>query len=352
MVKSLRLQNYRSYIDKSFEFGPDLNIIVGPNGSGKTNLLEALLVLCVNSSYRAKDVELIGHNNDWARVDGVFDQEDRVCKIERNGESSKKTFLINNSEVHRLTQKKKLPVVLFEPNELQLFAGGPDKRRDFLDDLLEMLHPEYGTIRRQYKRSLAQRNRLLKTQHGNVRKQLFVWDVRLSELGGQIVEHRRKIIDDFNQKLTKIYGELSDSKANTKLVYESNVNGAHYSSALLHKLEQHTELDLARGFTAYGPHRDDIQALLDGHSLQDSASRGETRTLVLSMKIAQINMIEAVYEAKALLLFDDVFSELDAKRRQLLTKVISKNHQTFITTTDADVLIKRFNDSCKIIRTN
>ncbi len=349
MVKSLRLRNYRSYIDKSFIFGPAVNIIVGPNGSGKTNLLEALLVVCTHSSYRAKDVDLIYHNKEWARIDAVFEKEDRTFRIEREGDGSRKTLLINNLAVHRVTRKKKLPVVLFEPNELQLFSNGPDKRRDFLDELLEMLYLEYGSIRRQYRRSLSQRNRLLKTQPSNVGKQLFVWDIRLSELGGQIVAYRQRLINDFNKDLPAVYRALSASSVPTLVAYQSSINGADYSSALLHKLEQHVELDLMRGFTAYGPHRDDMQASIAGHSLQDSASRGEIRTLILAIKIIQIQMVERAYGAKALLLFDDVFSELDAKRRRLLTKLISRDHQTFITTTNADVVVSTLKNKHTII---
>jgi DNA replication and repair protein RecF len=191
---------------------------------------------------------------------------------------------------------------------------------------------------------LAQRNVLLKSQPRDLHQQLFVWNVRLSELGGQIARERHELIKRFNSRLSDLYGRLAAAEHEAVLVYMSKFAAEGYESALLHKLESSTELDVLRGFTAYGPHRDDFSVQLDGHEASTAASRGETRTIVLALKILELQLLEELRAARPLLLLDDVFSELDAKRRAALTTFVS-DYQTFITTTDADVVAQHFTSS-------
>jgi DNA replication and repair protein RecF len=246
-----------------------------------------------------------------------------------------------------MTLPKTVPVVLFEPNHLLLLHGGPELRREFMDELLEQLIPGYASLRRQYRRALAQRNALLKQENARD-SQLFAWNLRLSELGGQIAVHRLELVKQMNRRFPALYKDLSRSKVATKLVYTSNCLADQYGSDLLHKLEQSQARDYQRGFTGYGPHRDDLVIYMDGKPAEQTASRGETRTLLLALKLIELKLIESVRGSKPLLLLDDVFSELDGSRRKALTEVIS-DYQTFITTTDADVVIQHFMDKCHII---
>jgi DNA replication and repair protein RecF len=348
MIQDIRLQNFRSYHDESFEFDPGVNIIVGPNASGKTNLLEGILLLARGSSYRAKDAELIRHKKPWARLDGRTDHHKRTLKLIRNqNELVSKDFVINDQTIRRMTLPKTVPVVLFEPNHLLLLHGGPELRREFMDELLEQLIPGYASLRRQYRRALAQRNALLK-QERTRDSQLFAWNLRLSELGGQIAVHRVELVKQMNRRFPALYKDLSRSKVVTKLVYTSNCLADQYGSDMLHKLEQSQARDYQRGFTGYGPHRDDLVIYMDGKPAEQTASRGETRTLLLALKLIELKLVEAVRGAKPLLLLDDVFSELDGSRRKALTEAIS-DYQTFITTTDADVVVQHFMSACNII---
>jgi len=341
MITDLRLQHFRSYQDAQFSFSPGVTIIVGPNASGKTNLLEAVLVVARGSSYRAKDVELLGHDAPWARLDAMTDSSaKRVIKLTAEP-SPTKVFEIDDQTVTRLHQSKTLPVVLFEPNHLLLMSGSPDLRRTFLDDLIEQTEPGFGATRRHYKRVLYQRNTLLKKNPSDLTQQLFVWNIRLSELGGQIAKRRHALVERFNERLPELYRSLAARDNTLNISYASRFNTQTYESQLLHKLESSTELDVLRGFTAYGPHRDDISVLIDGKPLQETASRGETRTLVLALKILELQLLEEARGIKPILLLDDVFSELDASRRQALTKYVEP-YQTFITTTDADVINEYF----------
>ena len=208
MISSIRLQHFRSYSDTTFQLDPSVNIIVGPNASGKTNLLEAVLVVARGGSYRAKDADLLRFEAPWARLDAITSQHARVVKMQaENG--FKKTFEIDGATLQRLTQQRMLPIVLFEPDHLQLLSGSPDGRRAFLDDLIEQTLPGFGAIRRHYKRVLAQRNALLKKNPPNLREQLFVWNLRLSELGGQIARERAKLVSHFNERAGSLYSSLA-----------------------------------------------------------------------------------------------------------------------------------------------
>lgn len=345
MITDLRLQHFRSYEDGAFELGPGVNIIVGPNASGKTNLLEAVLVLARGGSYRAKDIDLVAHGAEWARLDADLPDGKRVVKMQIAGENKvAKTFEIDEQPFSRLSPARTMPVVLFEPNHLLLLSSSPDLRRTFLDDLLEQTVPTFGATRRHYKRVLAQRNALLKRNPHSLREQLFVWNIRLGELGGQIVRERSKLVERFQDRLGGLYERLAGKDYAVSMSYRSQFTPEQYETSLLHKLESSIELDMVRGFTAYGPHRDDLELFISGHAVQEAASRGETRTMVLALKVLELQLLEESRGAKPLLLLDDVFSELDGRRRQSLTGFL-QDYQTFITTTDADMVVEHFTDS-------
>ncbi len=348
MLTGIRLQKFRSYMDASFEIAPGVNIIVGPNASGKTNLLEAILVSGLGSSYRAQDADLVGFEQEWARIDADTVEGTRTTKLIVEPVSIRKEFIIQDQSFKRLSLQKTLPVVLFEPNHLQLLTGSPDMRRDYLDNLLEQLVSGYATLRRQYKRTLAQRNRLLKQGKQQAGSQLFAWNIRLSQIGGEIAAHRIRLVESINKDIEDIYRNLSHTKAKVTVQYTATCRIDQYSSDMLHKLEESINQDFERGFTSKGPHRDNIQIELNGHVLQDAASRGETRTMLLALKICELRLIEAERGHKPILLLDDVFSELDGARRKALTEVL-KGYQTFITTTDADVVVEHFLGDCNVI---
>lgn len=336
MIADIRLQHFRSYDDASFGFEPGVNVVAGPNASGKTNLLEAILVVSRGSSYRARDAELMQFGAPWARLEAHADTHDHVVKLQADG-MTVKSFVIDEQPLSRLHPSKMLPVVLFEPNHLLLLSGSPDLRRSFMDDLIEQTDLRFGSVRRHYKRVLAQRNSLLKQRPRNLAEQLFVWNVRLGELGGQIARQRAELVAQLNKQISELYSEVAQHPTKVELEYASRFRPEQYESDLVHKLETSTELDAQRGFTAYGPHRDDLAASINGHPVQEAASRGEARTLVLALKLLELQLIEQARGTKPMLLLDDVFSELDSARRHSLTTFL-RSYQTFITTTDADIV--------------
>ncbi|HET7827707.1 MAG TPA: DNA replication/repair protein RecF, partial [Candidatus Saccharimonadales bacterium] len=344
MISSIRLQNFRSYSDDSFEFEPGVNIVIGPNASGKTNLLEAVLVLARGTSFRARDGELIKFGKAWARLDGSFEERLRTLKLEPPA----KTFILDDKPYRRLGLEKTVPVVLFEPSHLQLLSRGPDQRRDYFDDLLERAQPTFKSLSASYKRSLAQRNALLKRGRRQAAPQLFAWNIRLSELGSQIAQARQNLADEINQGLAKAYGQIAKAKLSAEIKYDSQFPAGNYASRLLHKLETSLERDLERGFTGSGPHRDDFIFYLNKQSAAQTASRGETRSLVLALKLFELKLIEQARDQKPIFLLDDVFSELDGARRRALVARLA-THQTIITTTDADAVLEYFSETQNLI---
>lgn len=341
MLTSIRLQNFRSYRDASFEFEPGVNIIVGPNASGKTNLLEAVMVAMGSGSFRVRDSDLLRFGMDWTRLDSNLGKHARTVKFTRDDERIDKHYEIDNDKLRRLVLERTVPVVLFEPNHLQLISRGPEQRRFYFDDVLERTEPGYKSLSAKYRRALAQRNALLKTDRTQAAKQLFAWNVRLSQLGEQIVAARLRLIEEINKSLAKTYNKIAGSRTKASLVYESPLALGSYSSSLLSKLQKTETEDFMRGFTGHGPHREDITILLKSKPAAVTASRGELRSIVLALKIIELGLLEKARGQKPIFLLDDVFSELDAARRQHLVRYL-KDYQTLITTTDADSVIEYF----------
>lgn len=346
MIKTLRLQHFRSYNDASFEFEDGVNIVVGPNASGKTNLLESILVLCRGESYRASDTDLVKHDESWSRLDADTAAGNRAIKLEITNNKAQKSYVINETNLKRLPYNRTIPVVLFEPNHLLLLTQSPDLRRGYLDEVLEQTIPAFTQLRRDYKRTLSQRNRLLK-QNANP-DDYFVWNVRLSELGGQIASARQQFVSSNTNELNTLYNRLVENEHTIEMSYKTSLPVDSYGSSMLRTLEQNLAKDQERGFTTVGPHRDDLALSIDGHELALAASRGETRTVLLALKLLEVQAIEKARNQKPILLLDDVFSELDGARRRNLTDYL-QDHQTFITTTDADIVVQHFLDNCTVI---
>ena len=345
MLQSLELQNIKSYTDGLFQFTDKVNIVVGPNASGKTNLLESIHLLCTGSGFKAEaDSHMINRSAEWARIDAVFDGIERIVKIKL--EPFSKLFILDDLEKKRLSTNTTIPIVLFEPNHMLLLAKEPERRRTYIDIVLKQINPGYNQLLTRYKRVLAQRNRILK-QDNIAREQLFVWDLQLSELAGKIVDTRVQYLSDSNKTLSTKYQSVSGNDESLQMEYDSVIDAGQYANNLAQKLSDSFELDKLRGHTGAGPHRDDIKILLDGRDARSNASRGETRSVVLALKITELEHVEQYTGKKPLLLLDDVFSELDGKRRRTLASSL-QNYQTFITTTDADVVMEHFTD-CNII---
>ena len=342
MISDIRLQQYRSYKDATFKLSPGVNVVVGPNASGKTNLLESLFVVGRGRSYRATDQELIMHGELWSRIDFSYSGDRLSLKLNLLG-TPVKQFVVNDKALSRFGDAARVPVILFEPNHLNLLFGPPEDRRRYLDDILEQIESPFCKLKKDYEKVLRQRNSLLK--RGLVRKdEIFPWDVRLGHLGGLIVASRLKLINELNKDIEQVYEAIASRRAVIDLSYKTKFKVDQYESQLLKKLEQSFELDVLRGFTASGPHRDDLDVTINGKSITAVASRGETRTIMIGLKTLEAEIVSRNLENNPIILLDDVFGELDKNRTKRLMSSLGR-YQSVITTTDFDYVPKLDNNA-------
>ncbi len=342
----LLLKNFRSYESLSSELSPGVNIVVGPNASGKTNLLEAVLVVSQGATYKGADQDLIKFGEDWVRIEARSKDHHRAVKIS----GAQKEIELDEVKLKRMPLEKTVPITLFEPDHLRMVYGPPETRRNYLDDILKQTTPGIKSVMAKYKRALSQRNRLLKSLKKPSDDHFFVWDVKLSEYGAKLSSERAALIDKINSRSSEIYSELSGSKTKLAVKYDRTVVGSDYASTMLKGLQGNLIKDFERGFTTIGPHREDFSFALGGHEASTSASRGETRTMVLMCKLVEMLIIEDMRDERPILLLDDVFSELDSSRRMALTEYL-KDYQTIITTTDADSIVQHFLGDYNVIPT-
>ncbi len=328
MISRISLKNFRSYTAATFEFSSKTNIIIGKNGVGKTNILEAINILATGHSFRVGDKDVIQYEKKQTKINGVFNDKSRELSIY---DEKSKEFTIQNTKHKRINFSQTIPIVLFEPEFMQIVSKGPDKRREYFDNVLTKIHPTYQTILNKYKRSLSQRNNLLKSQSFS-QDEMFVWNIKISELGGQIALLRLQLLNEINQIISEIYSDLADKKSEIEISYITKINQNNYSDSLLKGLEKNITLDKITGFTSLGTHRDDFKFVINNKDANISASRGENRTLLLALKIIETKLIEKARDTSPILLLDDVFSELDADRQAKLVDFLYEK-QVIITTT-------------------
>jgi DNA replication and repair protein RecF len=349
-VEGLVLTNFRSYAQAEFELHPEVTIVAGPNASGKTNLLESLYVLAVTKSFRAHDRDLVRHEQDHFRVVArVGEMEYALGMSTADGSVTKK--VTHDGTPRPLTgHVGALQVTLFEPTELELVAGPPEGRRRYLDFLLSQTDRGYLRTLQLYRRVLKQRNALLSGfEVGQIREQIFTWDLRLAELAAEIYRRRQELITVLNGMVPGLYGEVAGAPEAVEFQYAPSVSG-DYSEEFAEALTRNLPRDLAAGFTTIGPHREDFKVAFKNNDIMAVASRGEVRTVVLAMKLAELAYAEAQTGVRPVLLLDDVFSELDGRRRGYLLERLSE-HQTLITTTDADSVTRAWSRPHAVIET-
>ena len=331
VLKTLRVQNFRTHSDFILEIGEKSTLISGANGSGKTSLLEAIYFALQGTSFRSSNKEILRNDgSSWFRID-LKDSKDSLRTIIFNDavQKSKKQFLVDGNKKARLSANLRIPVVLFEPDDLQLLSGSPTRRRNFLDYFLSQIFPSFQLALARYNKALKQRNNLLK--RNNVSKdELFPWNLMLAEYGAEIISKRQDFLELLNSKIEEVYFEISGVKDEIKIDY---LGEKVSKNEILAILSENIERDKILGYTNFGPHKHDIQFIFNKKPAQNVASRGENRSLVLALKFIETDILADLTSKRPIVLLDDVFSELDDDRQKLLTKHFSK-YQTIITSTN------------------
>ena len=345
-IDRLVVTGFRSYDELVLEPPPGPQILYGANAAGKTSLVEALVVLARGGSHRAADPELIAWSAELARLEaGVShgaghgpDVVEVVIPRPAVGAAARKRIRINGVPRRAPALGQALQVVLFAPEEMLLVVGSPGLRRAALDALAAARSPAHGRALATYGRALAQRNSLLRSiREGTAgREQLPYWDALLIEEGGAIVAGRLAALAALAEPLAAAHAEIAPGEGRLTMGYLTNAPVGPDESpaqAIRRRLAETADKELWNGATLVGPHRDDIAFRLDDRPLAAFASRGQQRTAILALKLAEVDLLTSPEGEPPLLLLDDVFSELDPLRRAHLVRRIQALPQAFITTT-------------------
>lgn len=323
LIKTIRVQHIRAHKKYSLDIASDVTVITGPNGSGKTSLVEALYIALRGVSFKGVDNDILERNASWYRVDVTFDDNTtRTVKFDPKRSTGRKQFIVDNKTHYRLPAQHKYPVVLFEPDDLRLLSGSPVRRRQFIDRFIAQLDPHYTISLTRYERALKQRNALLKQQTSG--DSLFAWDISLSQYGAYIIDQRIRFISELNKRLNSTYKTISHTNDTITISY-SHLPHANTKQKLLSDLHYYAHKDKLLGFTSSGPHRHDILFEFNRSPALVVASRGEVRSVVLALKFLEVEIIESITHRKPVVLLDDVFSELDQSRQKYLIGATKKN---------------------------
>ena len=332
-IKKVTLNNFRNYEKQEVELENNLNIFYGNNAQGKTNILEAIFLCAFAKSFRTKkEEELIRFNEEKAFIEIEFEKTDREGKIKLEI-SDKKYFSVNGVKVKKLSEiVGKINIVMFNPDNIEIVKDGPVKRRRFLDMLISQLKPSYLYNINLYTKTLEQRNAYLRQiKYENKSKEMLeIWNEKLAELNEKIYRERSVIINKLTNKIQKIHNEITDEKEIINLKYKSNCSN---KNDILKRLKENESLDIQRGYTSVGIHRDDFEIFINENLVDIYGSQGQQRTSILSLKLAEVEVIYEEIGEYPILLLDDFMSELDEKRRMKFISTI-KNNQVLITCTD------------------
>jgi DNA replication and repair protein RecF len=334
-VRALRAVGFRNLARLELVPGPRLNVIAGDNGQGKSNLLEAIHYAATLRSFRGAGTdELVATGSEEAHVAIVAEASPlpRTLEVGLRRGQARSPKLDGKRPRSGLAWLGVLPAVLFHPGDLALAQGGPEGRRTLLDEVLSEIDPTYATTLASYVKALRSRNRLLKDEPVNVRA-VTAFDGVLAASGAILGQARARLVADLAPRATEVWHELFETTVPLEIAFAPRVEPSE--KALLTALAESLPKDLARGFTAEGPHADDVVLRVKDKSAKHHASQGQQRALVLALKVAELDVLSQRTGRVPLLLLDDVSSELDATRNRRFFGLLARmGGQVFLTTTD------------------
>ena len=352
ILKNLLLKNYRNYEQIEISFEPGLNVFIGENAQGKTNLLEALHFCAALRSFRTrKDKELIKNNQDHAYIKLETSNQDGEQKLELLlTEDQKKRVRKNGLSVTTISDVMgTVKAVLFSPEDLKVVKDGPQERRQFMDSEIIQISPRYYHSLKRYQKVIKQRNQLLKSPT-ITEEQLAIWDDQLSGHGATVIQLRHRFLQDLLAFANPIHTEITDNKEKIKLDYKPGIalpkdwikfDLGELQRHFINELKKSRKMDLYQKTTHQGPHRDDVHFSINEMDVRKYGSQGQKRTLVLSLKLAVLEWMKQESGEYPVLMMDDVTSELDKRRQEYLFRYL-KPIQTFVTTTHLEDPIKQY----------
>ena len=347
-LKHFIAQNYRNLQQFEVDFDPNVNIFIGQNAQGKTNLLEAIYFLALTRSHRtSNDKELIAFGKDYANVSGHIYKSQVDLSLRVLITTKGKKVWVNRVEQAKLSKYVgQLNAILFSPEDLDLIKGAPNLRRRFMDQEFGQISAEYLYFAGKYKQVLQQKNNYLKQlAKGEAHDTMFleVLSDQLAGVAAEIIVRRFQFLNYLDQYARDAYAHISTSAEKLEVIYRPSVKEISVKDSVeevyhkvLNNFQKNQKLEILKGTTLSGPHRDDIEFELDGKNAHLYGSQGQQRTIALSIKLAEIQLVHQLTDEYPLLLLDDVMSELDHNRQSALLNYIHGKTQTFITTTDLE----------------
>lgn len=341
------MKNFRNYSETEIEFDEKLNILLGQNGQGKTNILEALYLNAFGKSFRTskdKDMVKFGENGFYVRsLSKLKDLDEKIEILFKDGE---KTIKINNNGIKRLSELLSyIHIVVFSPEDLKIVKDDPQKRRNFLDITLCKTRPVYLSFISNYKKALLHKNILLKENNPSM-DMVDIWNLELAKYGSRVIRERWNFIKKLRVISSKIHNDISNGKENLDIFYENNIleksiikeiesdlELQFIEQKFLEKLEENKKNEIFRKTSLLGPHRDDIIIKVNGENARTYGSQGQQKTAALSLKLSEIEIMSEEISEDCILILDDVLSELDESRQKYLIKSF-KGIQTFISATE------------------
>lgn len=332
-IKKIELENYRNIFSLSLDLNPGVNVFVGDNAQGKTNIIESIWLFSACKSFRTtNERDMIMSDKENSVVTGTFEKNGRDYKAEiKLSRQKRREITLNGIKVRPKELLGQFASVLFFPEHLSLIKDGPEERRKFLDFSISQIKPRYYDILAEYNKVIAQRNRLLKDEYPDIGV-LDIYDMKAAKLSCIISKTRSTYTAKLEQKAKDVMAEISGGKEILSLGYETEATS--FSEAeMLEILRKNRETDLRVGYTSVGAHKDDLRIYINDMEAKNFASQGQQRSCVMSMKLAEAEMLYELYGEYPLILFDDVFSELDMYRKNYITEKI-RGKQVIVTTCD------------------
>lgn len=342
-IKTLSLSNFRNYEKLDLEFSNFLNIIYGLNGSGKTNLIEAIYLLSLTKSFRINnDKVMIKKGCLKAKVKGKIFKNNDLSTYGVEISNDGKKVLINDQKQDKISDYvSRINVILFNPSDTRIIDDAPSARRKLLNIEISSIYKEYLLVLANYDHILKQRNFYLRGMYVNANYETTYLDIltkKLIEYGKKIAKYREEFIEQINIYITDIYSSIFE-KGTLKVKYVSSYKGKDQDT-LFSKYKKNYQKELSVGKTLEGIHHDDIEFILDNNNLKEWGSEGQRKNAIISFKLAELNVIKKIKDYYPILILDDLFSELDELKINNIFKLLNKEVQTFITTTDINMVDK------------
>ena len=332
-IKNIKIKNFRNYNQEEINLEKNINIFYGKSAQGKTNIIEAIFLCSLGKSFRAKkDNEMIKLNEENAIVEIEYEKSDRDGKIKIEI-GNKKNIYLNGIKIKKLSELLgNLNIVIFTPDDINILKGGPQNRRRFLDIMISQLRPNYMHILNLYLKTIEQRNKYLrqiKEEHKD-ENLLEIWDEKLAEYAVKIYEYRKEFIEKIIKKINIIHKNITNGEEQIELEYITECDN---KEKYLQLLKERRKLDIIKGFTTKGIHRDDFVIYINKKEIKIFGSQGQNRTAMLSLKLAELQVIYDEIGEYPILLLDDFMSELDRTRRKNFLENI-EGTQVIITGTE------------------